>query len=132
MEGETGRDKMNSPARRPKSQVRIEFKDLDPNKAAVEKILLAALDKFNLYDNSYESRVPHTIRSIVEGKGKGFGLGGRVVENHIYVDFMRHRSESPKFDEAHDFILNELKNAFHVELEEIWEDNPAYRKTSWQ
>ena len=78
---------MNPPVRHPKSQVRIKFKDLDADKAVVDKIFLAALNKFNLYDNTYTSRVPHTIRSIVEGKGVGFGLGARVVENYIYVEF---------------------------------------------
>jgi hypothetical protein len=121
---------MNPPVRHPKSQVRIDFKNLDTDNAVVDKILLAVLNKFNLYDNTHTSRVPHTIRSVVEGKGFGFGLGARVVENYVYVEFMRHRSESPKFGEAHDFILNELKNAFRVEPEEIWEDNPAYCKTN--
>lgn len=120
---------MSAPVRHPKSQVRIKFKDLDADKAIVEKILLAALDKFNLYDNSDTSQVPYTIRSIVEGKGFGFGLGARVVGNFIFVDFNRRSSDSPKFTEVHDFILNELKDAFHVELEEIFEDNPTYCKT---
>jgi hypothetical protein len=120
---------VNQAKAHPKSQVRIKFKDLDADKAAVERILLEAAAKFDLYDNSDESWVPDTIRSIAEGKGFGFGLGARVVEEYIFVDFMRHKSESPKFDQAHDFIWNELENAFHVELEEIWEDNPGYCKT---
>jgi hypothetical protein len=121
---------VNPPVRYPKSQVRIEFKDFDKDKAVLEKILLSAASKFNLYDNSDESRVPHTIRSIAERKGFGFGLGARVVENYIFIDFMRGRSQSPKFDEVHDFILNELKAIFHIELEEIWDDSPVYCKTN--
>lgn len=120
---------MNQPVRFPKSQVRIELKDLNADKAIVEKILLAALAKFNLHDNSDTSRVPHTIRSVVEGKGFGFGLGARVVENFMFVDFNPGGNNPPKFAEVHDFILDGLKNAFHVQLEEIWEDNPAYCKT---
>ena|SRR5579862_7341126 len=121
---------MEQKVRHSKSQVRIEFKDLDTDRAAVKKILLAAADKFNLRDNSETSRVPDTIRSVVEGKGFGFGLGARVLGNSIFVDFNRRSNNSPKFDEVHDFILDELKNAFSTGLEEIWEDNLNYCKTS--
>jgi hypothetical protein len=116
----------------PKTQVCFQFKDLEADRAVVERILLTAAAKFDLYDNSNESTVPHTIRSIVEAKGFGFGLGARVVGDRIHVDFKRHRSQSPKFDETHDFILKELKAAFHLELEEVCEDNPAYCKTNRQ
>ena len=120
---------MNQPVRYPKSQVRIEVKNLDDDRACVEKILLTAREKFDLHDNSHTSRVPNTIRSIVEAKGFGFGLGARVVGATIFVDFGRHKSESPKFDQVHDYILGELKAAFQIELDEIREDNPAYCKT---
>jgi hypothetical protein len=132
MEGAAGGDKVKRGKPHPKSQVRIKFKDLDADKAVVEKILLAAASKFDLKDNSETSRVPDTIRSVIEGKGIGFGLGARVVGEYIFVDFGRQKSESPKYDQAHDFILKELEHGFHVELQEIWEDNPVYCKTYWK
>ena len=120
---------MNQLPRHPRSQVQIESNNLDADRVVVDKIMSAALDKFGLYDNTHTSRVRQTIRSVVEGNGFGFGFGARVVENLIIVDLGRLRSDSPKFDEAHDFILRELNGAFHAELVEIWEDNPIYRKT---
>ena len=122
---------MNELASSRKSQIQIESKNLEADKTVVEKIFVAVTNKFNLYDNTYESRVADTIKSIVEAKGFGFGLGARVVKNFIFVDFIRHKSNSPKFDEAHDFILEELQNSFHIKLQEIWGDNPAYCKSCW-
>lgn len=113
-----------------RSQIQIEIKNLDEDVAAVEKILLAAVLKFNLYDNTHTSRVLNTVRSIVEGKGFGFGLGARMVEDSIFVDFNRMKTTSVRFEAVHDFILDELKSAFQVELKEIWEGDPAYCKTS--
>jgi hypothetical protein len=112
-----------------KSQVRIEFANLDADRVVVEKILLAAADKFNLYDNTETSRVPDTIKSVVESKGFGFGVGARVVKNSIFVDFNRGKNDSPKFDEVHDFILSELQNVFQKRPQEIWEDDPIYCKS---
>lgn len=111
-----------------KSQVRIEFADLDEGKIIVEKILLTAADRFKLYDNSHTSRVPDTIKSIVEGDGVGFGLGARVVENTICVDFLPNNSDSLKFDGVREFILDELRKAFRLELKEISEGNPSFVK----
>jgi len=110
------------------SQIQIETANLDESKSIVEKILLMALDKFNLYDNSHTSRVPDTIKSIVEGEGIGFGLGARVANNIIYVDFFPRKNNSSKFFEVHQFILSELREAFQLELKEIEEGNPVFFK----
>lgn len=119
---------MKEPASK-KCQVRIESKDLEASKATVEKILLMALRKFDLYDNSHTSRVPDTIRSVVEGDGFGFGLGARVVKASIVVDFHPNRNDSPKFRQVRDFVLNELRNSFHIDPNEISEDSPDYIRT---
>jgi hypothetical protein len=103
-----------------KSQVQIEITDLDADKAVVEKIFIAVAGKFNLYDNTHESRVPETIKSIVEAKGFGFGLGARVVKELIFVHFHRPKTNSPKFDQVREFILNELQDSFNRELLEVF------------
>lgn len=112
-----------------KSQIKIESEYLEDARKTVEKVFLAAAEKFNLHDNSETSRVPDTIRSIVEGKGFGFGMGGRVVAGAIYVDFFPNANDSVKFREVHDYILSELQTAFHVQFQETFEDHPEYRKT---
>jgi hypothetical protein len=109
-----------------RSQVQIKFANLSEGRIIVERILLTATDKFKLYDNSHTSRVKNTIRSVVEGDGFGFGLGARVAEETIYVNFNGGRSNSPKFDEVHDFVLDELRRAFRLELSEISADNPSF------
>ena len=113
-----------------KSQVEIKSKSLDVDKTTVERILLAALTKFNLFDNTKTSRVSDTIKSVVEGKGYGFGLGARVVGNSIFIDFNYPTNAAYKFDEVREFILNELQKVFQNEPQEIWEDRPVYCKTN--
>jgi hypothetical protein len=112
-----------------KSQFEIKTSHLESDKDKVEAILLAAANFFELFDNTHTSKVPETIRSIVEGDGFGFGLGARVKNNSIFVDFNRPKNLSPKFDEVKQFIVTEMKSAFARELPEIWEDDPTYRKT---
>jgi hypothetical protein len=126
LEGKTGGDKVNKPVSARKSQIEIESTNLDSDRAMVEEILLAAANKFNLYDNSHTSRVPNTIRSIVEGDGFGFGLGARVVQSSIFVDFLRSKNSSQKFNDVHAFILGELREVFEMELQEVWEGDPDY------
>ena len=113
-----------------KSQVEIKSKNLDADKTTVERVLLAALTEFDLFDNTKTSTVPNTIKSVVEGKGYGFGLGARVVGNSIFVDFNHPKNDSLKFDKVREFILNELQKAFQNKLQEIWEDSPVYCKTN--
>jgi hypothetical protein len=129
LEGTVGGDKMKEASSVLKSQIQIEIPNLDEGKAIVENILLAALDKFNIYDNSHTSRVSETIRSIVEGKGFGFGLGARVANDIIYVDFCPGKNNSSKFNEVHRFVLAELRKAFQLELKEIEQGNPAFLRT---
>jgi hypothetical protein len=112
-----------------RSQVEVKTTKLEVDKKIVETILLAASAKFNLFDNTHTSRVPDTIRSILESNGHGFGLGARVVGNSIFVDFNGIKGDMHKFDQVHQFILDELKQNFRSEFPEIWVDNPAYCKT---
>jgi hypothetical protein len=112
-----------------KSQVEIKIRNLDTDRVTVEKILLTSAAKFALFDNTHTSRVPNTIRSIVEGDGFGFGLGACIVEGSVFVDFNRPKTDSAKFDAVREFILNELRAVFQSELPEVWENNPAYCKT---
>lgn len=109
-----------------KYQHQIKFENLAADRAAVEKILLAAASKFNLFDNTYESTIPETIRSIVEGKGVGFGLGARVRNDLILVDFFPRPNLLPKFQEIYNFILDDLVNTFPGISKVIHDGDPDY------
>jgi hypothetical protein len=111
------------------NQVKIVSPNLDASRTIVDGILLAAASKFNLYDNSHTSRVPDTIKSIVEGNGFGFGIGARVAGGAIFVDFNSRAKDTSKYKEVRDFIFVELQKAFHVELQEIFEDNADFVRT---
>ena len=112
-----------------RSQVEIKTTKLETDKKIVEAILLATSAKFNLFDNTHTSRVPDTIKSIIESNGHGFGLGARMVGNSIFVDFNGIKGDIQKFEQVHQFILDELKRTFRSDFPEIEADNPAYCKT---
>ena len=112
-----------------KYQHQIKFENLVTDRAAVEKILLGAASKFNLFDNTYDSTIPETIRSIVEGKGFGFGLGARVRNDLILIDFFPRPNQLSKFQEIYNFILGDLVNAFPRISKVIQEGDPDYLDT---
>jgi hypothetical protein len=90
-------------------QIKLE-KDDDSN--AVEKVLDAAVKKFGLIDNTVTSLVPNTIQSLIEGMGTGFGLGARVIEPLILVDFNPRCGRTEKFNLVFDHIVSELQKFF--------------------
>ena len=110
-------------------QLQIKFENLAADKAAVDKMLLTAAGKFNLFDNTDTSRVLETIRSIVEEKGFGFGLGARVQNDLIVVDFFPRPNPTQKFQEVYSLIFSDLVNAFPGISKVIQEGDPDYLST---
>ena len=105
-----------------KRQIHIAYKDIVVDRPVVDKIFSAAAKMFNLFDNTLTSRVPNTIKSIVEKDGYGFGLGARVVDKLIVVDFFPNRSPvSLIFDDVCQYIDTELSLAFPENLHEAKE-----------
>lgn len=94
------------------AQIHIETSDIVKDQLIVREILVDAQKKFSLFDNSETSRVPKTIISIVEREGYGFGLGARIVNNLIIVDFSRHKSQSRVFGDVYEFITSKLFSTF--------------------
>jgi len=77
---------------------------------------MAAAARFELFDNSVTSRVPDTIRSLVEKIGAGFGLGARVVGGLIVLDFHPRGERSEKFAAVLEFITSGLQQMFGTRL----------------
>jgi hypothetical protein len=88
----------------------------DEDRQVVRKILDAAADKFELIDDTVTSLVPNTIRSLIEAIGAGFGLGARVVEPLILVDFYPRCGRTEKFNLVFDYIVSELQKVFSERL----------------
>jgi hypothetical protein len=111
-----------------RKQIQIEIANLSTDKTVVDQVLLMVLGKFDLYDNTDTSRVPDTIRSIVESKGFGFGLGARVKGDLILVDFNPRGRTASRFQEIYDFLLSKFSDVFSGKLKIVQEDDPAYIK----
>jgi hypothetical protein len=95
-----------------KGQIHIEANDVVKDELTVREILVETRDEFGLFDNSETSRVPKTILSMCEREHYGFGLGARIVDKLIIVDFNRRKSPSPVFDDIYKFITAKLFAAF--------------------
>lgn len=95
-----------------KIQIHIKIDDVVKDHQTVERILVEACEKFQLYENTKTSKVPQTLISIIEHEQSGFGLGARIVEKRIIVDFFPHKHGSPKFDDVCDFVMSKLFLAF--------------------
>lgn len=95
-----------------KTQVHLQDAANASDRNRVEQILDATAVKFGLTDNTITSRVPDTIRSIVERQGYGFGIGGRVVNQIIIIDFFPNKSPSTAFPAIKEHIISELCQAF--------------------
>jgi hypothetical protein len=94
---------------KPQIQIKLEKSE---DSQIVERILVAAAEKFGLVDNSVTSRVPNTIRSFVEGVGFGFGIGARNVESLILIDFNPRTTQSEKFNAVYNQIVSDLRESF--------------------
>jgi hypothetical protein len=94
---------------KPQIQIRMEK---EGDSQAVEKVLAAAAERFGLFDNTVTSRVPNTIRSLGEKNGTGFGLGARVVEPLILVDFYPRSGRTEKFNLVFEHITSELQKLY--------------------
>jgi hypothetical protein len=110
-----------------RKQIQILSHDVLKDSLVVEKIFLNAAEKFSLFDNTTTSRVPKTIKSLVEGNGFGFGMGGRIVNEYIIVDFNARGSTSDKFQKLYQFMLTELSSSF-VKVREVSENASQYCK----
>ena len=90
----------------------------------VENIFVSAVNKYNLFDNTKTSRVPSTIKSIVEREGYGFGLGARIIGNSIIVDMFPNNSLANQlFAEVCEYIKNELFLLFNNQIREVNEND---------
>jgi hypothetical protein len=86
------------------------------DRSRVDEVLMAAAARFELFDNSITSRVPDTIRSLVEKIGAGFGLGACVVDGLIVLDFHPCGERSEKFSAVLEFITSGLQRIFGARL----------------
>lgn len=105
-------------------QVHIKSIDIDNDRLIVEAILIEAAKKFNLFDNTGTSKVKHTIKSLVEREHYGFGLGARIANNLIIVDFFPRDTTSPIFKLICEFVFDKLvlsfqKNAVQAKVDEF-------------
>jgi hypothetical protein len=98
-----------------KLQIQIKLKK-DDDSNAVGKVLDAAAEKFELIDNTVTSLVPNTIQSLIEEMGAGFGLGARIAEPLILVDFNPRCGRTEKFNLVFDYIVSELQKLFKERL----------------
>ncbi len=105
-----------------KAQVHIESGNIANDQLLVRDIIVETRDRFKLFDNRETSRVPKTIISIVEREHYGFGLGARIVDKLIIVDFNRGKSPSPAFDDVYKFIAAKLFAAFPQNAKEANEN----------
>ncbi|HTA95935.1 MAG TPA: hypothetical protein VK769_07405 [Verrucomicrobiae bacterium] len=109
---------------KPQIQIKLEKED---DMQVVEKILDAVAEKFGLVDNAVTSCVPNTIRSFAEEIGSGFGLGARVVESLILVDFNPRCGRTDKFNLVFEDIASKLQKIFEERFSFAKADN--YIKT---
>jgi hypothetical protein len=113
-----------------RTQIQVKPDDLAKGRMQVERILVAAAKKFDLFDNTATSKVPKTIKSLVEGEHRGFGLGTRIVDDLIIVDFNPRGDTSQKFRDLYHDLAVELARIFPDGIKEVREDETAYRSAS--
>jgi len=109
-----------------KPQIQIKIAK-DDDRQVVEKVLDATAKQFGLVDNTVTSCVPNTIRSLVEEIGARFGLGARVVESLILVDFNPRCGRTDKFNLVFEDITAKLQKIFEERFSFAKTDN--YIKT---
>ena len=109
-----------------KSQFQIKAANVDEEGIQVRKIMLDAASKYGLFENTTTSEVPHTILSLVERSGFGFGLGSRISDGLILVDFNPRGGDLAKLDQIKTHLRHALGRLFRARLMEIMEDAPSY------
>jgi hypothetical protein len=113
-----------------KTQIQIYSMDVLGDGILVKQLLLEVKAKYCLFDNSPTSRVPNTIISVVEHENRGFGIGARVFNDFIIVDFMPNKNPPAKFGEICDYITCELISSFPDMIQRFTEEESTYIKTS--
>lgn len=111
-----------------KKQFQLESEDIFHDSLCVQKILFAAAHKFDLFDNTVTSRMPNTINSFSEREHFGFGLGARIADKLILIDFNPRGGMSEKLNNIIQCIKTELLHAFPGKVKEICEGNAEYYK----
>jgi hypothetical protein len=102
-------------------QIHITINEISKNRTVVDRILCEAAKKYQLFDNTATSKVPNTIRSLVEREHYGFGLGARIVNELIVVDFFPHKRPSSVFNDVCKFVVDNIFLAFPNNSEEAKE-----------
>jgi hypothetical protein len=93
------------------------------DKTRVEQVLVTAASKFWLVDTTVTSRVPLTIKCYSEKLGNGFGLGARIVDNLIVLDFNAVGGNTNSFSTTMKFIISELNLLFGHRLQPATKEN---------
>ena len=96
----------------PREKIQFQIKAQPGDEARVEEVFEAAATNFSLVDTKVTSRVAHTISNYSEKLGDGFGLGARVHEELILVDFNVIGGKTEKFNAVFDFIVSKLRERF--------------------
>jgi hypothetical protein len=110
-----------------RTQIQVKPDDIVSGRLQVEQLLLVAEKKFGLFDNTPTSRIPNTVRSLVEREGGGFGLGARIVDDLILVDFNPRGDTSQKFHDLYHDMVVELARTFPDKIKEVRENEVSYR-----
>jgi hypothetical protein len=111
-----------------RKQIQIKSGDVLNDQRIVENALLTAVEKFSLLDNTVTSRVPNTIRSFVEKDGSRIGIGARIINDLIIVDFNSLGDQSQSFIDIYASILAEILPSFSGSIREATDEESYYIK----
>jgi hypothetical protein len=111
-----------------RTQIQIKGDNVANDRLVVEQIMLAAAKKFDLFDNTVTSRIPDTIKSFVEREHSGFGLGSRIVDGLIIIDFCPRGGIPQKFHEIYHDVATESAQKFPGGVKEVSEEDTSYRR----
>ena len=93
------------------------------DKSRVEQVLDTASSQFGLENTTVTSRAPQTIKCYSEKLGAGFGLGARIVDDLIVVDFNALEGHTNSFLTVMQFIVSELQRLFGDRLQAATKNN---------
>ena len=111
-----------------RKQIQIKSVDVLNDRRIVENALLTAAEKFRLLDNTVTSRVPNTIRSFVEKDGSRIGIGARIINDLIIVDFNSLGDPPQSFIDIYASIFAEMLPSFSGSIREATDEEPDYIK----